>query len=230
MFNIINQKRKKFMEKIQNKKISLLPKTETTCNKSVLKKNESVWSSDEEQKLIELLNTNKNRNWKNISDQLPGHTPNQCYNHWQKIIRKSIIKGPWSKQEDKLLMDWVKKNGEKHWTKCSEVIIGRSGKQCREHWNNSLNPNVKKGQWTSEEDFLIMYFYKKYEGSWKEIINLFQRRTENSIKNRFFSQLRKIASENLNSEEKRLTSKIKLETLLKYLDIATNNAKKNYLK
>ena len=57
-----------------------------------------------------------------------------------------------------------------------------------------LNPELVKGEWTSEEDFLIMYFYEQCNGSWKKIIPLFNGRTENSIKNRFFSQLRKIAT------------------------------------
>ena len=105
-----------------------------------------------------------------------------------------LNKGPWTEKEDQLLIKWVQKHGPSNWTKCSEYMKGRSGKQCREHWNNSLNPDLLKGQWTSEEDLLIMIFYKKYGGSWKKIIPIFEKRTENSIKNRFFSQLRKLAS------------------------------------
>ena len=202
--------------------------TKKKNNKENLTKQNS-WTSQEDKKMIELINTRKYTNWKLISEQFPGHSQSQCISHWNKILKPGIIKGPWRAEEDKILMDWVKKNGAKNWTKCCEVVKGRSGKQCREHWNNSLNPEVKKGKWTTEEDFLIMYFYKKYDGSWKKIINLFEGRTENSIKNRFFSQLRKIAANKLKLDEKRFCSKIKLETLLNYLDIATIDAKKNYL-
>ena len=186
------------------------------------------WSPEDEQKLSELVNTFK-FNWRLISEQIRLYTPTQCRNHWNRILKNGNIKGPWSEQEDKLLMEWVKKNGAKNWTKCSEYVYGRSGKQCREHWNNSLNPTLIKGNWTSEEDFLIMYFYKKYNGSWKKIINLFEGRTENSIKNRFFSQLRKIAGENMDSNEKQLSSKIRLQTLLNYYEKATLDAKESYL-
>ena len=54
----------------------------------------------------------------------------------------------------------------------------RTAKQCREHWNNSLDSSLKKGNWTSEEDLLIMKFYKKYK-SWRKMIPMFKNRTEN---------------------------------------------------
>ena len=60
------------------------------------------------------------------------------------------------------------------------------------HRAYSLNSEVEKGNWSSEEDFLIMR-YKKFQ-SWKKMIPIFKSRTENSIKNRLYSELRKIAS------------------------------------
>ena len=36
------------------------------------------------------------------------------------------------------------------------VAGNRSGKQCRERWHNHLDPRVKKGDWSSEEDRLII--------------------------------------------------------------------------
>lgn len=180
----------------------------------------------EERKVKEKKNKHKNR--KKTSEQIPEQATNR-YKSREDMLKSNAIKGTWTPSEDRLLRDWVNKNGPRNWTKCSEIIKGRSGKQCREHWNNSLNPDVIKGNWTKEEDFLIMYFYKKCDGSWKKIIYLFNRRTENSIKNRFFSQLRKIAASKLDAEEKRECSKIKLSSLLNYLDIATCNAKKTFL-
>ena len=139
-----------------------------------------------------------------------------------------LNKGPWTDKEDQLLKKWVKDNGPYNWTKCSEFIKGRSGKQCREHWNNSLDPNLTKGQWTTEEDLLIMIFYEKYDGSWKRIIPVFPSRTENSIKNRFFSQLRKLASKNQQTGRKEYSTKFGLDTLKKFLPQATDMAKKQY--
>ena len=142
-----------------------------------------------------------------------------------------LKKGQWSAQEDKLLEQWVKTNGPKNWEACGRFIQGRKGKQCREHWNNCLNPELKKGNWGPEEDFLIMFFYEKCNGSWKKIIPLFDGRIENSIKNRFYSQLRKHATKNMEAKDrKKLIAKIKLNELKNYLNEALTETRNVLLK
>ncbi len=205
------------------------PSTESKTQTTPYQK-KGKWSPEEDELLSSLVKTFNYKNWKNISQNIPGRTAIQCLHRWTKILQPGLVKGPWTAQEDAKLYEWVKKQGPTKWTLCSEIIPGRSGKQCREHWNNSLNPDVKKGLWSSEEDFLIMVFYKKYDGSWKKIIPIFKNRTENSIKNRFFSQLRKIASSFIHSKEKKFSAKIKLDQLLQYLDIASKKAKEKFLK
>jgi hypothetical protein len=149
-------------------------------------------------------------------------------NRGKKIPLK---KGQWSPQEDKLLKQWVQINGPKKWEACGRFIQGRKGKQCREHWKNCLNPDLLKGKWTPEEDFLIMFFYPKCKESWKKIIPLFNGRIENSIKNRFYSQLRKYATKDMEPKErKRLSSKIKLDELKNYLNEALEAAKADLIK
>ena len=166
------------------------------------------------------LNSTKNTQTKLISNK-----------KHQKQKRLPIKKGQWSSQEDKLLLEWVKKNGTKDWEACGRFVQGRKGKQCREHWNNCLSPGLVKGEWTEEEDFLIMFFYEKCNGSWKKIIPLFNGRIENDIKNRFYSQLRKHATKNMNPKERRrLCPKIKLNELKNYLNEALNEAKTYFLK
>lgn len=154
---------------------------------------------------------------------------NQKINKRNSRARQGLKKGQWSIKEDELLEQWIKENGPRKWNQCGRFIQGRSGKQCREHWNNCLNPELIKGEWTSEEDFLIMYFYEECNGSWKKIIPLFNGRTENSIKNRFYSQLRKIATKDLSIEERKECAKIKLEQLKKFLNEAICDAKKELL-
>ena len=120
--------------------------------------------------------------------------------------------------------------GPKKWTKCALGIPGRSGKQCREHWNNSLNSDILKGNWTVEEDYLLMLFYEKMDKSWKKIIPLFKSRTENSIKNRFFSQLRKIASKYIKTGKREYSTKFGLAILLKYYEEGLQESKNLFLK
>ena len=138
-------------------------------------------------------------------------------------IKKNIRFGPWQEDEDEILIKWVEDNGPYNWSRCAKKIKLRTGKQCREHWKNILCSTIKKGRWTSEENLLILKLYNKFN-SWKKIIPLFPKRTENAIKNRFYIQLRKVALKNKNED----VSKIKLEELKKFLDEAIQNAEDIY--
>lgn len=45
----------------------------------------------------------------------------------------------------------------------------RTGKQIRERFINQLNPEIKIGEWTQEEDLLILELFKKFGSKWTEI-------------------------------------------------------------
>jgi hypothetical protein len=105
-----------------------------------------------------------------------------------------LVKGPWNAEEDEVLARWVTQEGPLKWSKCSAKIPGRSGKQCRERWMHSLCPDVKKGNWTSEEDQLILKLYNEYGPRWSLIWRHVAGRTENSVKNRFYSMVRRLQS------------------------------------
>ena len=144
-------------------------------------------------------------------------------------LTKEYKTGLWDESEDERLTNWVSKNGAHNWAKCAKEVKTRNGKQCREHWLNKLDENIKKGNWTSEEDLLILKFYKKFE-SWKEIIPIFENRTINSIKNRFFSILRKIAFKKGIYGNTDMVSKIGLDKLKQFLDEAVEEAENIYYK
>ena len=199
---------------VQNKpQTKFSNQNDSTINNGISKK------KDEGSELIKSSSINVSKNTK---DNIQKSKDNKFY------VSQEINKGPWTPEENYIIFDYVKKFGEKNWNKCAEFIKNRTGKQCREHWKNCLNPNIKKGDWTLEEDLFIMIFYKRCHGSWRELIHLFENRTENSIKNRFFSELRKIAANELNINKKK-SSKMDLNNLVKYLDKGIEVAKSNFM-
>merc|ERR1719502_1797169 len=100
-------------------------------------------------------------------------------------------KRAWTEAEDKQLIETVTKFGAQRWSLIASHLVGRVGKQCRERWFNHLCPEVKKGEWTEEEDRLIAEGVKELGTKWSEIVKRLPGRTDNAIKNRYNSGARR---------------------------------------
>jgi len=97
----------------------------------------------------------------------------------------------WNEKEDKHLIEVVNTHGPKNWNFIASFISDRSAKQCRERWHNHLNPTLKKGEWSLEEDLLIITQTKKIGFKWSFIARLLPGRADNDIKNRYNRFLKK---------------------------------------
>ncbi|CAG9335922.1 unnamed protein product [Blepharisma stoltei] len=115
------------------------------------------------------------------------------------------LKHPWTKKEDDIVISLLNTQSYKKWTIIAKAINKqihnevpvRNGKQCRERWHNHLNPKLKKGDWTYEEDQIIIEKQQEIGNKWSIIANFLPGRTENNVKNRWKSILRRSKRESL---------------------------------
>ena len=50
------------------------------------------------------------------------------------------------------------------------MMEGRSNEQCRDRWNERLDPKINRGAWTEEEDKSLTDAVKELgEGKWKAV-------------------------------------------------------------
>ena len=118
--------------------------------------NTGKWSKDEDAALRHGVSVVGARQWKRISVEFLHNQRSdvQCLHRWQKVLRPGLVKGSWEKEEDETIVRCIQ-NGIVKWSEIAAHIPGRLGKQCRERWFNHLDPTIKKGGWTSDEDAIL---------------------------------------------------------------------------
>ena len=114
-----------------------------------------------------------------------------------RLIQIPGKRRPWTEAEDEIIKQLVKDSGTQQWAVIAERLNkilkspGRSGKQCRERWHNHLDPLILKDPWSLEEEKLLFEKNIQLGNKWADISKYIKGRTDNSIKNHFYSSLRR---------------------------------------
>uniref|UniRef100_A0A8D0EPV3 snRNA-activating protein complex subunit 4 n=1 Tax=Strix occidentalis caurina TaxID=311401 RepID=A0A8D0EPV3_STROC len=139
------------------------------------------WTKDEDQMLLELveeMRVGSHIPYKKIAYYMEGRDSAQLIYRWTKSVDPSLKKGPWTPEEDAMLLAAVKKYGERDWYKIRTEVPGRSDAQCRDRYLKALHCDVKKGKWSlKEEEQLIELVQKHGLGHWSKIASELPHRT-----------------------------------------------------
>ncbi|KAK3042381.1 hypothetical protein RJ639_002427 [Escallonia herrerae] len=111
--------------------------------------------------------------------------------------RLRMKKGPWTPEEDRKLLAYIKEHGSGSWRSlpakadCVHIGLERCGKSCRLRWTNYLRPDIKRGKFDQQEEKSIIQLHALLGNRWSVIAALLPKRTDNEIKNYWNTNLKK---------------------------------------
>ncbi|KAE8677241.1 nitric oxide synthase-interacting protein-like protein [Hibiscus syriacus] len=109
------------------------------------------------------------------------------------MVRQPYLKkGTWNSDEDQKLIAYIMRYGIWNWNEMPRFAgLQRSGKSCRLRWMNYLRPNIRRGNFSREEEETIIQLQKELGNRWSTIAARLPQRTDNDIKNYWNTRLKK---------------------------------------
>lgn len=93
--------------------------------------------------------------------------------------------------EDQKLKQLIDMFGPRKWNQIAMSLPGRTGRQCRDRYQNYLSPSLINGPWSIEEDQLLKQKVLEIGQHWNKIAKFFNGRSSNNVKNRWYTYLSK---------------------------------------
>ncbi|XP_066569062.1 snRNA-activating protein complex subunit 4 isoform X2 [Amia ocellicauda] len=152
--------------------------------------NKKAWKEDEIERLKEIAAKHDHWDWESIAEELgTNRTAFMCLQTYQRYINKGLRKKFWTKEEDQMLKDLVEKmriGNYIPYTQISYFMEGREATQLVYRWTQCLDPSLKKGHWSKEEDEMLLKAVAKYgTRDWWKIRDEVPGRSDSQCRDRY---------------------------------------------
>lgn len=151
--------------------------------------NKTPYTEDEEGKLLELAKKYNHQDWDKIAEELgTNRSGYQCFIVYQNKLNVSLKRNTWDPAEDKKLLRAVEKYKIGNfipWGKVAYDMENRTKTQVFNRWTYSLNPAIKKGRFTEEEDIMILAGVQMWGEDFQRIANFLKDRTTCQVRDRY---------------------------------------------
>ncbi|KAJ7368060.1 hypothetical protein DFH08DRAFT_830201 [Mycena albidolilacea] len=151
--------------------------------------NREPWSPSELQKLQNIVKKKPSQtavNWVDVARELgTNRLPLDCMR--QSIERPRYV---WNVESDQKLMDAVNQYGLSWSLVAKYVSPNLTANQCSTRYLRTLDPTLRRGVWTPEEDERLIAAVAGYgRGAWTEVANVIPGRTNEQCRDRWLSAL-----------------------------------------
>ncbi|KAJ7396203.1 snRNA-activating protein complex subunit 4 isoform X1 [Pitangus sulphuratus] len=132
--------------------------------------NKKEWTEEEIERLKRIAAKHNYLDWQSIAQELgTNRTPFQCLQKYQ-IYNKDLKRKEWTKAEDQMLLELVQEmrvGSHIPYKKIAYYMEGRDSAQLIYRWTKSVDPSLKKGPWTPEEDAVssVLWFLGSQGGN-----------------------------------------------------------------
>ena len=117
-------------------------------------KRRRLFGAEDDKHLEEIISNKDFNGWKSVAKQMPGFSPKQLRDRWHNYISPKNKFGPWTEEEDQIIIQKVSQFGTK-WSLIASFLKGRSDNCVKNRWNSVLRERV------SAENIFLPIFPKE---------------------------------------------------------------------
>lgn len=102
------------------------------------------FSAEEDQLIIDFVETHGIHAWPKVTSVLPNRTAKQCRERWFNNLDPSVTKDPWTPEEDQQIFELYQEYGPK-WSQIARLIPGRTDNSIKNRWHASISKRIITG-------------------------------------------------------------------------------------